>query len=147
MTHDTDFVENLTKFFNCCYNNSQLPAIWKTANVTALHKKGDKSSAQNYRPISLTCILSKMFERIVRDHILDHILPYITNQQHGFLSGRSCVSNLLECMDTIYNIMNTGECVDILYLDFMKAFDSVSHGRLLSKLRTYGITGKMHSLI
>ena len=117
-------------------------------NVTAFHKKGDKLNSNNYRPISLTCVISKCYERIVRDHILEYFENFICSQQHGFLSKRSCLSNLLECLHRAYSIiLDENESLDLIYLDFMKAFDSVPHRRLLSKLRSYGITGKTLSVI
>ena len=72
----------------------------------------------------------------------------IAKQQHGFLPGKSCVSNLLECMDTVNEILTTDkQSVDILYLDFQKAFDSVPHKRLLDKLKAHGITGQTHAIV
>ena len=137
-----DFVEMVTELFQKCYDSGALPMVWKEASITAIHKKGEKSKANNYRPISLTCILSKIYEKFLRNHILDFITPFLRNEQHGFLPGKSCVSNLLECMDKVYETLARGECVDILYLDFQKAFDSVPHLRLLNKIEACGVTGK-----
>ena len=143
-----DFVMLVTDLFQKCFDSGTLPSAWKTANVTALHKKGDKCLASNYRPISLTCILSKIFEKLLRNHILEYVSRSIVEQQHGFLPGRSCVSNLLECMDIVSDaISEKNGAVDILYLDFQKAFDSVPHERLLYKLQSYGIRGKTLSII
>lgn len=147
LSQDDVFVESVTYFLQRCYDQGKMPAVWKTANVTALHKKGDKSDARNYRPISLTCIISKVFEKLLRNHILSHFSPMIKPEQHGFLPKKSCLSNLLDCMNTVYDIMEDGSNVDILYLDFMKAFDSVSHNKLLSKLQSYGIGGKTLSIV
>ena len=142
LSNTDDFITAITELFQKCYDSSTLPEVWKTALITAIHKKGDKSEACNYRPISLTCILSKIFEKILRNHILAHVGQYIVNQQHGFLPGKSCISNLLECMDFVYEILNENDTADILYLDFQKAFDTVPHKRLLKKLEAYGISGK-----
>ena len=72
----------------------------------------------------------------------------IAKQQHGFLPGKSCVSNLLECMHTVNEILTTNkQSVDNLYLDFQKAFDLVPHKRLLDKLKTHGITGKTRAIV
>ena len=124
---------------NKCFESGRIPQVWKSATVTALHKKGSVGEVKNYRPISLTCILSKIYERFVRDHILERVAPLISNHQHGFLSGRSCLSNLLEFMDSVNEMLINGDCVDVFYLDFQKAFDTVPHYRLLVKLRNYGI--------
>ena len=141
------FVQALTELFQKCYDTGQLPSVWKKANITPLHKKGDKSQSCNYRPISLTCVLSKVFEKIVRKHMLTFIHPMIYKQQHGFLPNVSCLSNLLESMDVVYDILDECGCADILYLDFQKAFDTVPHKRLLAKLKAYGINGKMYQVL
>ena len=139
---NNNFVTAVTQLFNNCYNKGCIPEIWKEARITALHKKGPVTDAENYRPISLTSILCKIYERFIRSHMLDHVGASLTNQQHGFVSGRSCLSNLLECMDIVNKIIADGDFVDILYLDFQKAFDTVPHRRLLAKLESYGIKGK-----
>ena len=137
----------MTDLCNKCIDSGKIPEVWKSAQVTALHKKGPKWEAQNYRPISLTCIICKVFEKVIRSHIIDHIEPFISDAQHGFLIGRSCLSNLFECFDKIDEILNNGGDVDILYLDFQKAFDTVPHKRLIHKLKMYGITGKTLDII
>ena len=70
---------------------------------------------------------------------MEHFLPFVSDSQHGFLRGKSCLSNLFECFDKIDEILDEGGNVDILYLDFQKAFDTVPHKRLIHKLRMYGI--------
>ena len=141
------FVEAVTMLFKQCYETGSIPLIWKTAKVTALHKKGSKTDPSNYRPISLTCILCKLYETIIRAHILKHVESQISRKQHGFMSGRSCLSNLLEAVDTINDMLSEGEPVDIFYLDFQKAFDTVPHYRLLLKLSYFGISGKTANAI
>ena len=96
---------------------------------------------------SSTCVLSKVFEKVIRNHVLDIIYPLISTYQHGFMPGKSCLSNLLDAMKKVYDIQEGGANVDILYLDFMKAFDSVPHGKLVMKLRKYGIIGKTVNVI
>ncbi len=83
----------------------------------------------------------------MRNHVLTHIEEYIVNEQHGFRQGRSCLSNLLDCMYRAYTLIDDESEVDLIYLDFMKAFDSVPHKRLLSKLQSYGIEGNTLSMI
>ena len=116
--------------------------MWKTASVVGLHKKGPKSEALNYRPVSLTCILCKVYEKFVRRHLLEFIDKHIIDSQHGFVERKSCFSNILETIDTIIDILEEGSHVDIFYFDFCKAFDSVPHYRLLTKLENYGVKGK-----
>ena len=147
LSENDGFVDAVTCLFNKCFRTSTIPKIWKTANVTALHKKGSKTDRSNYRPISLTCILCKVYEKLLRTHILTHVESKISKQQHGFVPGRSCLSNLLESLDSICDILAEGGTVDIFYLDFQKAFDTVPHNRLRIKLESYGICGKTLDVI
>ena len=97
--------------------------------------------AGNYRPISLTCIVCKVLETIVRESIVKHMQVHklYSNKQFGFISGRSTVLQLLKVLDRWTEILDEGGCIDVAYCDFMKAFDKVSHRRLLHKLQMYGI--------
>ena len=142
LAKNDSFVNAITLLFKKCFESSCIPDEWKTANVRALHKKGSKTDPSNYRPISLTCIMCKVYEKIIRTHILSHVLSKITSKQHGFMFGKSCLSNLLESVDFINDMLAKGECVDIFYLDFQKAFDTVPHYRLLEKLLSFGIANK-----
>ena len=142
LSANIEFVTSITNLFQTAYDTGKMPEVWKLANITALHKKGDKFVSRNYRPISLTCVLSKCYEKIIRDHVMSHIQANICKEQHGFIANKSCFSNLLECMHRAYDILDSNETLDIVYLDFMKAFDSVPHKRLLEKLKLLGITGR-----
>ena len=118
---------------------------WKIAHVTPIHKKGSKSTPNNYRPVSLSSIPCKILESLIRDQLIRHLQDnnIISDYQHGFLSRRSCVTNLLLAMeDWSYNLDN-GTPTDIAYLDFAKAFDRVPHCRLLSKLERYGVANPL----
>ena len=147
LAENEQFVNSVTLLFKACFETGCIPLEWKTANVVALHKKGSKTLASNYRPISLTCILCKMYEQLIRVHLMNHVRTAITDKQHGFLSGRSCLSNLLEAIDVIFDMIASGETVDIFYLDFQKAFDTVPHFRLFVKLSSFGIHGKTLNVI
>ena len=92
-----------------------------------------------YRPVSLTCIMCKTYEKLLREYILDGVEQLLSGKQHGFMKGRSCLSNLLESIDAVNDLLAEGGCADILYFDFSKAFDSVPHHRLLIKLKNFGI--------
>ena len=141
------FVEAVTSLFKLCYSSKKMPSVWKSANVTALHKKGSKTDPTNYRPISLTCIICKVYETIIRAHIFEHVSRQISTKQHAFMPAKSCLSNLLESIDIINDMLAHGEPVDIFYLDFQKAFDTVPHFRLIEKLKSYGICGSLLDVI
>ena len=97
-----------------------LPADWKEANVVPLFKKGDRSIASNYRPVSLTCICSKLLEHIVYSHIYAHLNKYniLCDQQHGFHQGRSCETQLLLTVNDFAKNLNRNEQTDVIFLDF-----------------------------
>ena len=131
----------LSVLFKKSLETKQVPEDWKNANVTPLFKKGLRGLAENYRPVSLTCVCSKLLESIVRDAIVEHLKRHnlIGDSQHGFLKGRSCLTNLLFFLEKVTAFVDEGYPVDVLYLDFSKAFDKVPHKRLLLKLRAHGI--------
>ena len=141
------FVSAVTNLFQKCALTCTIPSKWKEANVIALFKKGCKKEPLNYRPVSLTCILCKLYEKLLRRHILKHIEGNIIGSQHGFVEKKSCLSNLLETVETILNILDEGAPVDVFYFDFCKAFDSVPHYRLLTKMESMGISGKTLNII
>ena len=95
--------------------------------------KGKKCDAGNYRPVCLTSHVCKILESIIKDSIINHInVNNLLNEfQHGFISKRSCLTNLLQFIETITDYVDQGYTVDVIFLDFQKAFDKVPHGRLL----------------
>lgn len=133
----------LAKIFSVSLATGKLPDIWKTAIVVPLHKKGSTSLCDNYRPISLTSCLCKTLERLLDQHIRAHVLSLglISEVQHGFLSKRSCESQLLDCMAYYIDSLMLGNEVDILFIDLKRAFDSVVHAKLIAKLSAFGIAG------
>jgi len=135
----------LSSLFNKSFTEGKLPAKWKHAVVVPLFKKGKKQKAENYRPVSLTSIVCKVFERIIRDELVNHMESneLFTKQQHGFRQKHSCVTQLLEVTDDWYNILDEGGNIDSIYLDFRKAFDTVPHKRLKNKINSYGIRGRL----
>ena len=142
-----NFVEALTQLLNKCVDQECIPAVWKSAMVVPIHKKGSVHKAENYRPVSLTCILCKLYETILRQHILSYVIDMISAHQHGFMGGRSCLSNLLETLDSVNEFLANGNCVDLLYFDFSKAFDTVSHYRLMVKLESMGFSKNMINIL
>ena len=139
----------LAKLFNLSLKYGIVPEDWRNAKVTPLFKKGSKSDVKNYRPVSLTSIPCKILETIIKENINIHLDKYnlISNSQHGFLSGKSCLSNLLEFYNVTLDWLDNKNSLDIIYLDFTKAFDKVPHLRLMSKLNSYGIGGEEHKWI
>ena len=138
-------VTPLYLIFKKSLEDGVLPHPWKDALVTALHKKGDKHLPSNYRPVSLTSIICKMLERIIKDHLLQYFIrnKFITSRQHGFHPGHSCETQLIRVLDDWTSALELEHQVDVIYLDLQKAFDKVPHARLLSKLKSYGIGGKL----
>ena len=131
--------------FNKSLESGEVPEDWKTAVVTAIFKKGTRSDPGNYRPVSLTCVVCKVLESIVRDVLVNFMNSnkLYSPCQHGFRKQRSCITQLLEVMEDLTQLIEEKESIDIIYLDFKKAFDSVPHNRLLCKLKAYGINGNM----
>ena len=91
----------LSILLNISYNSGQLRPDWKLANVVPVHKKGDKSDIENYRPISLTSLVMKVMEKIIRDEIYSHCKDLISDKQHGFLPSRSCTTQKIHVIDDI----------------------------------------------
>ena len=118
---------------------------WLKATITAIYKKGVRSEAGNYRPISITSVISKIMESIVRDAIVAHMVKndLLTDEQHGFVPGRDCITQLLLCLEDWTSMTESGEAFDVIYTDFAKAFDSVARERLLRKLDNIGIKGDL----
>ena len=122
-------------------NNQEVPSDWKTANISPKYKKGSKLDASNYRPISITCIICKLLESIIRDHIVKYftINKLFNINQYGFIKGKSTVLQLLKILEDWSEKLEIGGQIDVIYTDFEKAFDRVPHNRLISKLHSYNI--------
>ena len=135
----------LALIFQKSLDEGTCPEEWKSANVTPIHKKGDRTEPSNYRPVSLTSQVCKVLESIIRDKIVEHLTEnnLLNDAQHGFREGRSCLTNLLETLEQWTEIIDEGDSIDVAYLDFRKAFDLVSHEHLIYKLSKYGIKGQI----
>jgi hypothetical protein len=133
--------EPLTHLFNECLQLGTLPKDWRRATVVPILKGGDPNSVKNYRPVSLTSVPCKMMGRIVRRRICEYLMNsgLFNAAQHGFIKRRSCSSNLLLTLDRITEALDEGKQVDVSYLDFQKAFNSVNHRFPIHKLKAYGI--------
>lgn len=143
--HSDILAEPLAHIFNLSMSSGIVPQDWREANVTPIFKKGSKSKAENYRPVSLTSIPCKVMESIIKDKVVSHLIDnqLIHNSQHGFLSNKSCTTNLLEFLEVISSSLDDGVPMDLIYLDFSKAFDKVPKNRLLLKMKSVGIDGRI----
>lgn len=133
----------VTFVFNRCLREGFFPKIWKTAHIIPIHKKGTKSSIENYRPISILNTLGKLMEKTAHHHLYPFIYHNIPHQQHGFIKGRSTNTNLAVFTNDVLRGMDGGSQVDVIYTDFEKAFDRVDHNILLRKLQELGICGDL----
>ncbi len=139
----------LTHIFQRKNNSGIVPSEWKTAHIAPLFKKEQRYNPENYRPISLTSICSKIMEHIIVSNIMKHADQnnILYPLQHGFRKSRSCETQLLEFIDDVTNNLESGKQTDVTILDFSKAFDKVSHSLLSHKLSHYGVTGKTNNWI
>ena len=144
-TFAKELSDPIAKIWRRSLDSGILPVGCTSANITPVFKSDDKSDPANYRPVSLTNHLSKIFERVLRKHLVDHLekQDLMNNSQHGFRNGRSTITQLLSYYDSVLSMMEEGHHVHAIYLDFAKAFDKVDHGILLAKLQAYGIKGKI----
>ena len=135
----------LTDIYQDSINTGIVPLKWRNANVCADFKKGKKSDPVNYRPISLTCIASKILEHIIHSHVMNHLQMnnVRTDCQHGFRAKRSTESQLILSIHDLTNSLDKCKSVHAVVSDFAKAFDKVPHRRLLAKLQYYGVQGKL----
>ncbi|KAK3096098.1 hypothetical protein FSP39_023212 [Pinctada imbricata] len=139
----------LSLFFQASLDQGTVPSDWKAANITPLFKKGDRSMAVNYRPVSLTSVCSKVMEHVVHSHVISHMDAHglLSDFQHGFRKRRSTETQLILSINDLAQSLDIGEQVDCILLDFSKAFDKVPHRRLLMKLHHYGVRGQLHRWI
>ena len=140
-----EIAQPLTVLFNTTILKGKIPKAWKNAEVKPIFKKGDKTDPGNYRPVSLTSIVCKMFESFLRDVLYDHLVKHslLSNHQFGFCKGRSCISQLLVVIHKWMSCIDNDVPTDAIYLDLSKAFDTVPHKKLIHKLKGYGISGNI----
>ena len=128
-----------------CLDFGKTPTNQKQPNVVPIYKGGSKSEPSNYRPVSLTSHIIKVFEKIIKKRIVKYLEDHnkFNDNQHGFRQGRSCLSELLDHYEEILTNLNNGVGTDTVYLDFAKAFVKVDFQVLLRKLHSLGIGGKI----
>ena len=135
----------LTVIMRKSLDEGKIPDIFKLAYVTPIHKGGSKLKPEQYRPVSLTSHIMKVFERVVKCNIMEHLVQeqLISPGQHGFVPGRSTQTQLLQHYCDVYDALAEGVRIDTVYLDFAKAFDKVDHSILLQKVAKHKIKGKV----
>ncbi len=135
--------EPLILLFKQSLEEGAVPKAWKEGKIAPIFKKGKENICDNYRPVSLTSIVWKVMEKMIRAQAINHLNQFISSCQHGFIEGRSCITQLLDTIDTWSRLLDKGSAIDAIYRDFSKAFDSLPHRRLLLKLEAYEIKGAL----
>ena len=139
----------LALIFDSFMSVSKVPSSWKKAIITPIFKKGLPSDPRNYRPVSLTTVFGKVMERVIIKELLSHLEHYrlIGGSQHGFLKRLSTCTNLLEFVNDWTILLEGGSKVAVAYIDYSRAFDCVSHSKLIQKLESYGISDSLLDFI
>ena len=135
--------------FNYSVSSGEIPSIWKKGIIVPIYKKGKTNDPKNYRPISLTSVVCRLLEKIIHKYIAFHIMNnnIISEAQHGFISGRSTQTQQLNFLNTLTQTFDNKIQMDIIYLDFSKAFDKVSHCKLMYVLNSLKIDFKITNWI
>lgn len=133
--------------FNRSLTEMNYPEQWKTSFVSPIHKSGDTDNIENYRPISILSAAAKIFDKLIYAHLISKTSHLITQYQHGFTTGKSTLTNLLEFTDYLSKNMMKGGQVDTIYMDLAKAFDKIDHNMLLDKLKTLPLSSCMIKLL
>jgi hypothetical protein len=142
----SNFYRELSDHFNYCISHGVYPSHWKLSNVIPFFKKGCKTAPQNYRPISLLCCTSKIFERLVADKLnMKYILEnnLISARQSGFMPNDSTCNQSIHITDDILQAFDKGQETIAIFMNISKAFDKVWHRGLLVKLQNNGIKGNL----
>ena len=136
----------LELIFADCLANGIFPFDWKIGNVVPFHKKNDKQRLNNYRPVSLLTICSKIFERLTFNEMFGFFIEndLISQHQSGFKPGDSCINQLLSITHETYQSFDEGcVCIRCVFLDISKAFDKVWHDGLTFKFKQNGISANL----
>ena len=140
-----EMAPKLQQVFRKSLDEGVVPSQWKEAHIVPIHKGGSKAVMGNFQPVALTSAVCKVMEKIICAAMICFLtrLNLISPQQHGFVRGRSCQTNIMLCLEKWTRMLDDGKSVDVAYFDYSKAFDKVSHRLLTTKLKAYGIDGKL----
>lgn len=136
-------VTPLYNIFNKSLSSATFPNRWKTSYVKPIHKKGSRNVVTNYRGVAILPTFGKLFEFLICDSICERFSTSISMEQHGFFKGRSTSTNLLEFVSHAIKVIESGSQLDVIFTDFQKAFDSVSHSILIKKLFELGMDSNL----
>ena len=142
-------VRPLTFLINLSLSEGTFPSVLKTARVFPLHKKGDNTLSENYRPVALLSTISKILERVIFNRIIEFATQHniISDSQHGFRKNRSTETAIMSFLNNLYeNLDQNKKCIG-LFMDLSKAFDLVNHRILIEKLTKYGLRGKVNDWV
>jgi retron-type reverse transcriptase len=139
----------LATLFKLSFDLGKLPQQWKNANIVPVFKADNKSDPNNYRPISLLCIISKVMEAIINDFLRKHLFnkKLLSSRQYGFQPGKSTMDLLAHATQNWTEALHRGNEVKVIALDISRAFDRVWHKGLLSKLMSIGVGGRLYRWI
>ena len=127
----------LARIFSFSLNSGVFPDKWKTSFVLPIFKKGQRESIKNYRLICPISAIPRLFKDILYTRLLNFVSNKISDNQHGFIPGKSITTNLIQLSNQVTCSLETGSQVDAIYLDLAKAFDFVDHQMLLNKLNLF----------
>lgn len=135
----SNLIKPLQLIYNLSLETASFPTRWKTAEISPIFKSGQRDNVENYRPISKLCIFGKLLEKIIYNRVLPSVKNIIIEEQHGFFPGRSLETNLLSFSEHVIEQIDAQGQLDTIYTDFSKAFDKISHEKLLRRLADVGL--------
>lgn len=137
----------LSRLFNSAIRDGIFPQVWKVGKVCPVFKSGSRDMVENYRPVTVLSVVSRVFEKVLYNKIFDNIKETISDKQHGFMRGRSTITNLTCLTQFVSETLDDAGQVDVIYTDFSKAFDRIDHNIILFKLGSLGFSDSLMSLL